>query len=221
MLDVSSCSPCQLPWTPTAQHFMEALHAHSYPKQSSTRGKKSTAAATPAADINPQARLTNLQLMLRLLQRLCQLSAAGGPQAPDLAVSSGHGKALAAALAHLQLDSSVGALLAPELQLALGALLDVVDVERHGSDIAELLLQLGPSHRARLHLLAQLPDVSSSQRALQAVALYMALRRELQVGHCSAAAAGTCVYCCSVSNAPPLTLHHCCPGAGITCSMRC
>jgi hypothetical protein len=181
LLDLAQAGPCQLPWQPGAKDFLDALVAHGYQKAGgSSRGRSAGAAAAAAAAAEGGLpRLMNLQLLLRLLQRLCQLQA-GGHAGLQLELAGGHGKQLAMALAHLQVDVEAGALLGPDLQAALGALLDAADAERFGADVAAGVLQLGGSHRAKLQLLSQLPDAGAKQRDVQALVAYLLLRELLQ-----------------------------------------
>jgi hypothetical protein len=187
--------PPSTPWLPGAQDFLDALFAMGCskpaPQAAAGRGGGSRggggagAAAAAAAQQQQQQqqehqqgaaggagvaagyRDANLHLLLQLLASLCQLSSAG--RLPALQLPEGHGRQLAAALLHLHADPRARAAALPQLHDALAALLDAFGETEWGRVLpdlaARLAAPLGPSHRAALGVLLELPATGASGRA--------------------------------------------------------
>jgi hypothetical protein len=115
---------------------------------------------------------SNLPLLLRLLATLCRLSVsnAGAPRSGGarLQLAEGHGRQLAAALLHLHADPRARAAALPELHDALDALLEAFGDTEWGRVLPDLAAQLaaplGPSHRAALRVLCELPTLGAGGR---------------------------------------------------------
>ncbi|GBF91012.1 hypothetical protein Rsub_03867 [Raphidocelis subcapitata] len=176
--------PPAAPWLPGAQDFLEALHAMgcSKPAPQGGRGGGAAAAAAGAEGAGGLAyRDGNLHLLLQLLAALCRLSAAG--RLPGVQLPEGRGRELAAALLHLHLDPRARAAALPQLQEALAALLDAFGETEWGRVLPDLAARIaapiGPTHRAALGVLCELPACGRSGRgaALRRAAALQLLRR--------------------------------------------
>jgi hypothetical protein len=139
-------------------------HGHGRGSAAAAAGGSGEAAAQMAY------RDANLHLLLQILGTLCRLSAAGRllGGCPRLSLPEGHGRQLAAALLHLHTDPRVRAAALPQLQEALAALLEAFGDTEWGRVLPDLASQvaapLGPSHRAALRVLCELPPAGAGGR---------------------------------------------------------
>ncbi len=202
----TSTATCTTPWLPGAADFLSALQRLGCSRASTAKatatggqarggaaGASTSRASTPAADADADNAAplpaTNLQLVLRLLAVLLQLQGDAGSastaQRPKVAVPEGHGRALLLALLHLHMDAAVRAVALPQLQAAIAALVDAFgDTEwsRVAPDVVVRLGEpIGPSHRAAVRLLRELPGRGARVRALRQAA-GLALLRTLVYG---------------------------------------
>ncbi|KAI8475884.1 MAG: hypothetical protein J3K34DRAFT_17298 [Monoraphidium minutum] len=167
--------PSSCPWLPGAADFLEALHAMGVSKPAPAGGgggdggHKAAAAGQEGGQQQEGYRDANLHLLLQLLAALCQLSAAGKLPAGGLRLPEGHGRALAAALLHLHADPRARAAALPQLREATAALVDAFGDTEWGRVLPDLAgrfaAPLGPSHRAALGVLLELPACGGSGRA--------------------------------------------------------
>ena len=111
----------------------------------------------------------NLPLLLRLIAALCAPDAPGALPRPRPHLPEGHGRALAAALLQLHADGRARAAALAQLHEAAGALLDAFGDTEWGRVLPDLAARfaagIGPSHRAALCVLSELPTAGASGRA--------------------------------------------------------